>query len=222
MRWRWLGAVVVAAEAAFALAAWPHLPERVVVHWSASFQPDGWGSRLGLVGLPPLIALGLWLLLPLLRRIDPRRANYERWEPTFWLLLNVLLLLTAIMDVALVGYNLGWPIDMHRVLLATLGLLFVALGNYLPRVRSNWWIGIRTPWTLSSERVWRDTHRLGGRTFVAGGLVTLAAALLPVGLAPWVALAGLVVAGFVPVVYSYVLWRRETGAGDESSPKTLP
>ncbi len=214
MRSRWLGAVLVLGMVVFAALAWPHLPERMAVHWNSSFQPDRWGSRAGGAGLLPALALGFWLVLPLLRRIDPKRANYARWDPTFWLVLNLVVLLMAAMEVAIVGLGLGWPIDMHRVILVTLGLLFLALGNYLPRVRSNWWVGIRTPWTLSSERVWRETHRLGGRTFVAGGLVTMVAALVPVQVAPWVALLGLLLAGFVPVVYSYVLWRREPGAQD--------
>ena len=209
MRSRWLGPVVVAAMLGFLAVAWPHLPARMAVHWNASFQVDRWGTRLGAAGPFPVMALFFWVLIPLLRRIDPRRENYDRFDPTFWIVVNLLVLMLAVMEVAIVGFNLGWPIDMQRVVLSLVGLLFVALGNYMPRVRSNWWMGIRTPWTLSSEGVWRETHRLGGRTFVLGGLVTIAAAFLPRLLAPWVALAGLLVGGFVPVVYSYVLWRRE-------------
>ncbi len=211
MRSRWLGPMVIAGLLVFVAASWSHLPARMAVHWNAQLQVDGWGSRLVGAALLPALALGFRLLLPLLRRIDPRREHYERFDPTFWIVVNLLVLMLAAIDVAIVGFNLGWPVDMQRVLLSILGLLFVALGNYMPRVRSNWWLGIRTPWTMSSERVWRETHRLGGRTFVLGGLVTIAAAFLPKAAAPWVALTGLVVGGFVPVVWSYVLWRRESG-----------
>jgi uncharacterized membrane protein len=175
---RWLGPVVVAAMLAFALAVYPSLPERVPTHWGLSGEPDDWMPKFPGAFLPAAIAAGVWLLLIGLRRIDPRRAHYEKFEETFWLLVNLL-------------------------------VLFMALGNYLPRVRSNWWMGIRTPWTLESERVWRETHRVAGWSFVFGGVVTMVAALLPPAARPWVALAGLVVAGFVPVVYSYVLYRRE-------------
>ncbi len=217
MRSRWLGPVVIAGMLVFLAASWSHLPLRMAVHWNAAFQVDRWGSRLAAAGVFPVVALGCWLLIPLLRRIDPRREHYERFDPTFWIIVNLLVLLLAALEVAVVGFNLGWPVDMQRVVLTLVGLLFVALGNYMPRVRSNWWMGIRTPWTLSSERVWRETHRLGGRTFVLGGVVTMVAAVLPKAVAPWVALAGLVVGGFVPVVWSYVLWRRESDAQESGS-----
>ncbi len=221
MRSRWLGPVVIVGMLVFLALAWPRLPERMAVHWNATFQVDRWGSRLSAAATFPVLALGFWVLIPLLRRIDPRREHYERFDDTFWIMVNLLVLMLTAMEVAIVGFNLGWPVDMQRVVLTMVGLLFVALGNYMPRVRSNWWLGIRTPWTLSSERVWRETHRLGGRTFVLGGLDTIVAAFLPKPVAPWVALAGLLVGGFVPVVYSYVLWRRESGA-HESGPGIQP
>ncbi|HEY8470372.1 MAG TPA: SdpI family protein [Longimicrobiales bacterium] len=206
---RWLGPVVVAAMLAFALAVYPSLPERVPTHWGLSGEPDDWMPKWPGAFLPAAMAAGVWLLLVGLRRIDPRRAHYEKFDETYWLLVNLLVLFMALVEVVALGAALGWPLDVARVMLLAAGLLFVALGNYLPRVRSNWWMGIRTPWTLESERVWRETHRVAGWSFVFGGVVTMVAALLPLAARPWVALAGLVVAGFVPVVYSYVLYRRE-------------
>jgi|SRR5690554_223024 uncharacterized membrane protein len=206
---RWLGPVVVAAMLAFALAVYPSLPERVPTHWGLSGEPDDWMPKWPGAFLPAAFAAGMWLLLIGLRRIDPRRAHYEKFDETFWLLVNVLVLFMALVEVVSLGAALGWPVDVGRVMLLAAGLLFVALGNYLPRVRSNWWMGIRTPWTLESERVWRETHRVAGWSFVFGGVVTMVAALLPLAVRPWVALAGLVVAGFVPVVYSYLAYRRE-------------
>jgi uncharacterized membrane protein len=82
----------------------------------------------------------------------------------------------------------------------------------LPRTRSNWWIGIRTPWTMESENVWRATHRLAGKTFMIGGAVTVIGALLPEAVRPWIAIGGLGVGGFIPVIYSYLYWRREKAA----------
>ncbi|MBV9107877.1 MAG: SdpI family protein, partial [Gemmatimonadetes bacterium] len=101
-------------------------------------------------------------------------------------------------------------IDEGRTTLAGMGLLLMVIGNYLPRIRSNWWMGIRTPWTLESERVWRDTHRVGGRTFVAGGLLCAIAAFLPEPFSTFVPSAALALGALIPVVYSYVAYRRET------------
>ncbi len=213
MRTRWPGLVAVLALVGFVIWAWPQLPARMATHWNAEFQPDGWTSKGVAAGLFPGLALALWLGLPLLRRIDPKRENYARWEPTFWLVLNLVVLMLSAIEAATIAYNLGWPVEMRQVILILIGMLFVGLGNYLPRVRPNWWIGIRTPWSLSSDVVWRETHRLGGRTMVLGGLVMVGAAFVPTRLASPVSLVALGVAVGVPTVYSYLLWRREAGAG---------
>src|SRR5690606_4775678 len=165
----WLGPVLLAAMVVFALAVYPSLPEQVPTHWGLSGEPDDWMPKWPGAFLPPLLGAGVWVLLLVLRRIDPRRAHYESFRSTFWLLLNVLLSFFALLHVVSLGTALGWPLDAGRAILLAVGLLFIALGSYLPRVRSNWWIGIRTPWTLESERVWRETHRPAGRTFTAGG-----------------------------------------------------
>jgi uncharacterized membrane protein len=199
---------LIAGMLVFLAWAWPQLPERVAVHWNVAFQADSWRPRGHLLLLPGL-ALGIWAGMPLLRRIDPRRADYARWDATFWLVVNLIVLFMAVLHVALIGFNLGWPLDMHTVILSVVGLVFVGLGNYMPRVRRNWWVGFRTPWTLSSERVWRQTHRLGGRVLVLGGLMFVVGAFVPRPAAPWVALPGVLLIVLVPTVYSYILWRRE-------------
>src|SRR5690606_17050476 len=103
----------------------------------------------------------------------------------------------------------GGSIDVARVLMAVVGVLLLALGTELPRVRPHAWLGIRTPWTLQSAEVWLETHRLAGRTFFAGGALTIAGTLAPEPARPYVAIVGIVVAGFVPTAYSYVLARWE-------------
>jgi uncharacterized membrane protein len=103
----------------------------------------------------------------------------------------------------------GAPVNPTRVLTVAGGLLFVLVGNYLGRIESNWFLGIRTPWTLSSDTVWRKTHRTAGWLFVVAGLgVAAVGAVRPVGFVPLLAIAAALVAG-VPMVQSYVLWRRE-------------
>jgi uncharacterized membrane protein len=116
----------------------------------------------------------------------------------------------VLLQAAVLGAALGAPFEMGRMVLGGVGILFLALGNYLPRLRSNWWMGIRTPWTLDNEEVWRRTHRLGGWSFALGGLLcVLGALLLPVEVAGIVGLCSLGAAAVVPVVYSYVIWRQQ-------------
>jgi uncharacterized membrane protein len=209
MRSRALGGTVAGVMLLVTVLVWPALPERIPTHWGISGEVDGWSNRWPGAFIMPAAGLALWLLLPVLRKLDPRRANYERFDETFWLVLNLLLVFFAVMHVLTLGAALGLVGDVTRWVVALLGLMMVVLGNYLPRVRSNWWMGVRTPWTLENERVWRETHRLAGRTFMAGGLVAMLAALLPPATRFWVGMGALMVGAMVPVVYSYVLWRRE-------------
>jgi len=209
---RWVGLPVIAGMLVFSAAVFTRLPDTVATHWSMSGEADGFSSRaLGAV-LAPGIAFALWLLLPLLRRVDPRQTNYERFDGTFWLVLNVLIVFMGAIHVMSLGAALGWPINVSRAMLVIIGVMFVALGNYLPRVRSNWWMGIRTPWTMESESVWRQTHRLAGYTFVIGGLVAALSALLPTSIAFGVGFTAVMVGALIPVVYSYVVYRRERKA----------
>jgi uncharacterized membrane protein len=206
---RWVGPLVLVAALVFAAVVFPFLPARIPTHWNVHGQVDAWMSRWPGAFLMPAIGGALWLLLLGLRSIDPRRAHYERFKETFWVILNVLSIYFALFTVLSLGVALGWPIDMTRTALLSIAILFIVLGGYLPRIRSNWWIGIRTPWTLENEEVWRKTHRLGGRLFIIGGAVALVGALLPPPFQIWVALGGLLLAGLVPVVYSYFAFRSE-------------
>ena len=215
MRNRWLGPAVAAAMWAFALAVYARLPRTLPSHWNWRGEVDGWMDKPMGALLLPLVATVLVVGLNVLRRVDPRRRNIERFSDDWRLMLNLIVLFMAVMEGATLGFALGWPVDIGRVMMATIGLMLVAVGNYLPRIRSNWFMGIRTPWTMDSERVWRATHRVGGRVFVAGGLLISAGALLlPAEARPWL-LGPVVVAMIaVPLVYSYVAYRRETAAPD--------
>jgi len=214
MNKRWIGPVLIALMVGFALAVYGRLPEQVPTHFDLSGKPDDWMDRFPGAFLLPAITAGIYLLLFALRRIDPRREHYERFEDTYWAILNLLALLMVILQVLSLGLTLGWPINMGRAIPLTIGLLFVGLGNVLPRVRSNWWIGIRTPWTLESEAVWRETHRVGGWTFMAAGLVLVVAGLfVPPGTREWISGIALAFGVVVPLVYSYLTYRRATAAG---------
>ncbi len=209
MKNRRFTAILLAAMWVFAAAVYTRLPDRIPTHWNLQGQPDGWGGRLAAF-LFPAIATGVVLLLTeVLPRIDPRRAHWDKFRDVLWLIVNIVVLFVGWIMVLSLGVALGWNIDLPRAMLLGMGLFLTALGNYLPRLRSNWWMGIRTPWTLESERVWRETHRVGGRTFVAAGIVSALGAFLPAPFCPYVSIAALAVASLIPIVYSYVAFRRE-------------
>lgn len=201
---------VIAASFAAALLAYPRLPARIPVHWNVDGVADGFGPRSMIFGFSALmLALGaLWLVLP---RVSPRRYEVERFGAAWWRSGALIVALSGYVQAMLVWHLLGGPVGMDRALGGGLALLAVLLGNVLGKVRRNFWLGIRTPWTLASERVWYATHRLAARTMVMGGLLALAG--LAAGAPPRFATLSVVVAALLPAAWSLLYYKRLEHAG---------
>ena len=209
MRKRWLGLLITAAAVAVSIWAYPRLPETVPTHWNIRGEPDDYSSRLVAVLVMPAVLLVLTGVFQVLPRIDPRGANYQKFGDTYWLLMNGVLGFMLALHVTLIAIGMGAAIQLTRVINVGGGAMFVLLGNYLGRVESNWFLGIRTPWTLSSDTVWRKTHRTAAWLFVAGGIIVILVGLFrPAGQVALLGVTAATVVG-IPVVQSYVLWRRE-------------
>ncbi|HZH41133.1 MAG TPA: SdpI family protein [Gemmatimonadales bacterium] len=209
MRSRWFGFVVAAALLAVTWWAWDRLPPHMATHWDASGHVNGYSPRaFGALFAPGLIVL-LTLLFQVLPLLDPRRQNYEKFIHTYWVIANSVGLFVGVAHVLVIANALGYPVAMSRIVPLGLGILFIALGNVLPRVEPNWFVGIRTPWTLSSDTVWRRTHRTGGWTFFLGGCALLVEGMTPLR-AYWPAMILTIAAAvLIPVIQSYVLWKGE-------------
>jgi uncharacterized membrane protein len=209
---RLLGLGFIVASVLFSLAVYAKLPDQVATHFGPTGKPDGWSSRsFAAFGLP-LLSFFMFSLLSALPKVMPRRENYERFSGTYWTIITVIIGFMSATHVVILGISLGWPIDVLTFMLLGIGAMFVIMGNLMPRVKSNWMLGIRTPWTLESENVWRETHRIGGRTMVVAGIITMVAAFLPDTIRPWIAFGALLFGAMIPAVYSYILWRREKQA----------
>lgn len=204
--------VAVLAAFAFSIAVYGRLPERMPLHWDWSGEPDRWGGRLQGAFMMPSFALVLWVVLRVLPKIDPRRENYERFGGTYDFVVAAIVTFMAGLHVLLLGAALGWPIAINRVVPGAVGVLLIVIGNLLPRARSNWWFGIRTPWTLSSDRVWQKTHRVGGYLMIVAGLGLLVQAVVAQQWTAWLSAALVAAAVAGTAVYSYLVWRKEHGA----------
>ena len=206
---KWLPALFIVASCAFSIAVFSRLPASVPVHWGVSGEPNRYGSRLEAAFLMPAIMLVLFGVLVWYPSRDPRAANIAKFRGAYDTVIAATLAFMAGVHVIALGTSLGWQIPLNTVILAGVGVLFVLVGNLLPRARSNFIFGIRTPWTLSSDTVWTRSHRLGGYLMVGAGLLTIGAAFLAPPLNVLIAVVSLIAAGLIPVVYSYVLWSRE-------------
>jgi uncharacterized membrane protein len=209
---KWIPLVIIAAALAASAVVYPDLPERIPTHWNLAGEVDGWSRRAWGAWLMPVVIAFVWGLMRWLPAIDPRRKNYEKFGGTFeGIMLSVMVFMLILHGITLAA-ALGYPVAMERVAPFSTGLLFIVIGNLLPRARSNWFVGIRTPWTLSSDRVWEKTHRVGGRLFVLGGILISLSALLSASWSHWVVLVIVSVCSIGAVVYSYVEWRKEKTA----------
>ena len=193
-------------------AAWTTLPDQVPIHFDINGQPNDYSSKIGFLVMIAAMSLLQYPLLRLLPRFDPNKrlggASYERIRLTISFFLTALaLLMVYLAYMKLTGSGL------NTLLLATVSLLLAALGNVMLTVPQNYFVGIKTPWALASEANWRKTHRLGGRLWLAGGLLAFVAALvLPDGWKFPVFITVVAIMVIVPFGYSYNLFRKGLAA----------
>jgi uncharacterized membrane protein len=212
MRKLWPGLLATLAAAGFGISVLQRLPAQVASHWDLDGSVNGTMSRLALVVLIPLLSLAMAGVLTIAPQLDPKRRNFPMHAGSYWLVTNLLLVFLACAHVLVIGYNLGWPIRMQVVLMPGIGVLFMVIGNVLTRVRPNWIFGIRTPWSLSSEVAWRESHRIGGYGFVLVGALVIVAAIVRPAWAIYVMLIGLGGSSLLAVAWSYLAWKRDPNA----------
>jgi uncharacterized membrane protein len=187
---------------------YPLLPERVITHWNFAGQADGWNSKNFQVIFFPTLIVIMFLLFKFLPRLDPkvmeRPADFN--EVYSWLRLVIIFFFTGLYLLTnFVNLGYDWPIS--KIMPSLVGLLFIVIGFLIKDIKQNWFVGIRTPWTLSSEEVWRKTHRFGSKVFIIAGVVFL---FLPFLSRQWNAFFFilLILLIFSSLVYSYLIFRK--------------
>lgn len=210
-RMTWAAGVVAVGLAAVALAALQRCPAgaQLPTHWNAAGEADRFADAPTALFLPVLLTLGLSALFVLLPRLEPLQEQLERSRALLVTAWAGLLGIMAVTEALIAGPAFGLHLPATLVLAAS-GVLMIAIGNMLPKSRPGFFVGIRTPWAILDEDNWVATHRLGAWTFIAGGLLMIAAGVLPFAAATRqaLAIAAVVVAALPPVAYSFLHWRR--------------
>ncbi|MFS8601854.1 SdpI family protein [Priestia megaterium] len=191
------------------LIALPHLPATMPIHWGANGEADGFATKINAMILTVGIMVLIYFVIAFVPRIDPRKENYKYFSKTYNILLNAVLLLFFFVNMSTILQGLGYNVPMSYIAPIMAGLVFIIIGNYLQRVRSNYFMGIRTPWTLSNETVWKKTHRLSGKLFFIGGLLILISAFLPDGYKSVIMWGSIVLCVAIPYLYSYLAYKKE-------------
>ncbi len=207
-----IGALLVAAALVATLVSYPYLPDRVPTHWNARGEVDGYSARWTLfISGPGIMAciLGSFRLLPWL---SPKHFEVDTFRPTYLYIMLVTLVFFAYLFGLVLWAGLRGPWNVSQAVWGGICLLFVLLGNVLGKVRRNFWIGVRTPWTLANERVWNATHRFAAKTFVLGGLAGFVLSWAGVGF--WLSFAALMAGALVPIVHSLVYYKQLEHRGE--------
>lgn len=205
----WFHLALVVSMFVGSALCWSSAPDRVPMHWNASGEIDRWGGKLEGLFLLPAITLGLYFLLRLIPRLDPGQANYAQFKKSYSIIRFATTGVMVVVHAAVLSYVVGYRLDMGLVVGVAVGLMMVVIGNVMGKVRPNWFVGIRTPWTLSSKLAWSKTHRVGGWMFMAVGVLIMIAAVFKSSWAIPVAVGTAIVASLALVVYSWHVWRND-------------
>ena len=187
---------------------YPQVPEQMATHWNSQGEVDGYMSKLWGLFFMPLMITGLVIMFLVIPRIDPGKENIAKFRKYYDGFIVLFILFMVAVHLQILLWNTGIKISPNAVLPAGIGLLFYYTGILTENAERNWFIGIRTPWTLSSERVWKRTNRLGGKLFRIAGIATIFGAFFPELAMYFILVPVIFVAGFT-VVYSYVEYQKE-------------
>ena len=205
--------IMIAAATLAGLLLWNRLPDPMASHWNVHDQVDGYMTKFWGVFLLPLITLGMFALFLIFPAIDPLKANIAQFREAF----NLFIVLLVGFMVYLYGLTLAWNLGynnfkMSGAMLPALGLLFIFIGFMMKQAKRNFFIGIRTPWTLSSDAVWNETHRVGAILFMISGVLAFIGGFFGGTTAFWFLFVPIIGSTIFLLVYSYVLYQRETKA----------
>ena len=208
----WALALALAASSVVATAiVYTQLPRTIPIHWNIQGKVDGYGTKATLL-IVPVVTLGFLGFFRGLSYLSPRGYEVDTFRSTMVFVMVCVVALFVVMQgvILLVTWQtvarVAHPIDIGRVLFANMFLFLALIGNQMGKIRRNFYIGVRTPWTLASERVWNDTHRLAAWTMVAGSLIGFL--VVVAGLSLILAFAVLIVSALIPIVYSFVHYKQ--------------
>ena len=182
---------------------WDQLPAQMPTHWNAAGEIDGWSSKpFAVFGLPGIMLAAQWLCM-LGTQADPKKQNHP--EKVLQLVLWIIPVLSVVLHVMTYGAALGKEVRMEVAMPIVVGLILAIVGNYMPKCKQNYTIGIKIPWTLNSEENWNRTHRLAGWIWTFGGVAIMLTGFVG---GVWLFFPVVIAMVLVPILYSYVLYRR--------------
>ena len=205
--------ILIAAATIAGLLLWDQFPEQMASHWNENDQVDGYMPKFWGVFLMPLVTLGMFLLFLVIPNIDPLKANIAQFRDTFNLFVTFIIGFMIYVHALTLLWNLGYTnFKLSQAMLPAMGLLFIVIGSLLRKAKRNFFIGIRTPWTLSSDYVWDKTHQLGAVLFTVSGVLAVIGGFFGGMIAFWFLFVPMIGSTIFVLIYSYVLYQKEVKA----------
>jgi len=193
---------------AIGIYLYPKMPSEMVSHWNVQGEADGYVPKFWGLFLMPIISLALFLLFILIPKIDPLKANIEKFRKYFDGFIILIILFFFYLYLLTIFWNFGNKFSMNQVLSPAFGILFFYCGILIEKSKRNWFVGIRTPWTLSSDTVWEKTHRLGGKLFKIAGIIAFLGIIFP-DYTFFFILFPVIIASIYTIIYSYFEYQKE-------------
>ncbi len=206
-----ISSIIILLPIIIGLLLWEQLPERIATHWGVAEEPNGWSSKVFTVFGLPILMLVFHLICVLATALDSGNKNQNR--KVFGMLLWIFPIISLLMNSTVYAIALGYDFGIDIVVRVLVGLMFIILGNYMPKCKQNHTIGIKVTWTLRSEENWNKTHRFAGRVWVFGGALFLLTIFVPFEKFMYAFLAIILILAFAPMVYSYAYYRKQLKAG---------
>ncbi|MBD3247693.1 DUF1648 domain-containing protein [Candidatus Falkowbacteria bacterium] len=186
-----------------------NFPKQVATHWNFAGEPDAYSGKTFAAFFFPVLILGIYLLMTFIPMLDPKKERYAQFIKPYLIFRSIFVLfMTAIYFIASIA-NLGYDLNIGAWIASLVGVLFIVLGNYMGKIKNNWFVGVRTPWTLSSEEVWNKTHRFSGRVFIAAGILIALTGFAPAQLRLPLFIIAILSIVFGTIIYSYIIYLKE-------------
>jgi uncharacterized membrane protein len=191
----------------FGLLMQPRFPQPMAIHWGPGGQADGYGSTFTGIWLIPIMVIGLSLLFLVIPSIDPLKENIKKFIGEYNLFIFMFAIFMLYIQMLALAYNLDWINNLNPYIMPAMGVFMIFIGQLVSKARRNYFIGIRTPWTLQDERVWDETHKRGGLAFKISGVIALFGILFP-SIGMWLLMIPLLITVIYTIALSYFLYRK--------------
>lgn len=187
---------------------WNSLPEKVPIHWDYKGEINGWGTKYSLIGLVFLLPVLTYFLMLVIPKIDPKK-RIELMGGKYYQIKFVLVIFMSILAIYIIQSSKSQTLSSPSIVFVLIGLLFMALGNYFKVIKQNYFLGIKTPWTLESEEIWKLTHILAGKLWIVGGLlIVISSLVIPENVNFYIFISITAIISIVPIVYSYLIFKK--------------